>query len=851
LRVLKFGGSSVATPDRIRQVTSIVAAQRAISPLAVVVSAFGGVTDRLQEAASLAEAGDLEFQNLLAELRKRHEEAVSELAAEDEAAEELTRLEASLAELGNLLAGCYLLREVSPRTLDGILSFGERLSAPIIAAAFRAAGLNATAWDARQLILTESSFGAAQVDHEVTTGRLREALQPSLSTSTTAGIPVITGFVAANVEGRTTTLGRGGSDYTASIVGAAFEAEAVELWTDVDGVMNADPRLVRSARPIAAMSYIELMELSHFGAKVVHPPSVHPTRQKGIPLLIKNTFNPEAPGTRVHGSLRRHPSRGGTPESGPISGPVTGPVRGIASIPRVALLRLEGDGMVGVPGIAMRLFGALARRDVNIILISQASSEHSICFGIAPESLAGARKAVADEFTLEQRAGLIEELVVEEDLAVVAVVGTEMRRRPGLAGRVFSVLGEHGISVRAIAQGSSELNISLVVSSGDERLAVRALHEACFSEEGRTAEIYLTGVGRVGRALLGQLAAHRDEIEKRRGVRLLLAGIASSKASLVDLEGIDPKTALDQLRSQPTGGGVDELLTSLEESRRLDRLFVDCTASGPVAAAYDRALASGAAVVTANKLRLAGPLASYRPLANPSPGSLYFETTAGAGLPVIRTLEDLLATGDNLLRVEGLLSGTMTYLMDQIHQGLTLSAAVRKAYDLGYTEPDPREDLGGMDVARKLLILARVAGRALELEQVTAEPLLPPETWAALTLEEFWERLPDVDEAFLLRRQEAEAQNRRLAFLAVLDSEGARVSLQALPEEHPCAAVRGSDNLIALTTERYSETPLVLRGPGAGPEVTAAGVFSDLLRAVAEAPGRGVLAPTYSGGDPS
>lgn len=837
MRVLKFGGSSVASAPCIRRVVDIVQAARKAGPVTVVVSAFGGVTDQLQETARQAAAGDAAYRQSLEAVARRHRETLAELVPDAAVGPYRQRLDGHLEELSAILQGCFLVEEASPRSRDRILGFGELLSAQVVAAAFSAAGLAAEARDARHLIVTDESFGNAQVDLEATRRRVQESFGAEAEADD-GPLPIVTGFIAASPRGEVTTLGRGGSDSTASILGAALDAEAVELWTDVDGVMNADPRLVPGATSIPRLSYSELLELSHFGARVVYPPSIQPIREREIPLVIRNTFRPEAPGTRVDRFQ----------EPGP------GPVRGIASVPRIALLRLEGPGMVGVPGIAMRLFGALARGGISVILITQASSEHSICFAVAPEDLEEACSRIGEEFALERRAGLIQELVIEENLAVVAAVGSGMRERAGLAGRIFTVLGQHGISVRAIAQGSSELNISMVVSSGDEWTAVRCLHEACFSEEIRTIELYLAGVGRVGRALLDQLAAQQREMEEARGLRLILAGAASSRSHLLDREGLAPSSVLPALQEaagagssgeEPDESPIEELLAGVSGSRRLDRILVDCTADGRVAEVYDRALAHGVSVVTANKLRMAGPLEGYRTLQAPLPGSLYFETTVGAGLPVIRTLQDLMATGDRLLRIEGLLSGTLTYLMDQLHLGASFSEAVRKAYDLGYTEPDPREDLGGRDVARKLLILARVAGREMEPSEVEPEPLLPAEPWGSLTLDELWQRLPEADEGFDRLKAEAEAAGRRLVFLASLDGEGARVSLTQVEADHPCAGVRGSDNLIAFTTERYRTTPLVLRGPGAGPDVTAAGVFSDVLRAVAEAPGRGLLAPRH------
>lgn len=840
MRILKFGGSSLATPDRVRAVCDIVAAAAEGGPVAVVVSAFGGVTDVLLDAATGAGRGEDGYREALAALGERHRRAAAELAAAGERPALDAEIARAVDDLGDLLHGARLVREASARTRDAVASYGERLSAAIVAAALRACGVAAAACDARRLIVTGPEFGAARVDFDASYDRVRAhfaALSPS---NTGAGaaplqpLQVVTGFLGATPEGETTTLGRGGSDYTASLLGAALGAEAVELWTDVDGVMSADPRLVPTAHSIPRLSYQELMELSHFGAKVVYPPSVHPTRAAGVPLWIKNTFNPGHSGTRV--------------DAARAESAADRPLCGISSIHGVALLRLEGDGMVGVPGIAGRLFGALAREGISVILISQASSEHSICFAVEPAAVATAAAAIRREFALERAAGLVDELVVEGDMAVVAAVGSAMRERPGIAGRLFGVLGDHGVNVRAVAQGSSERNISLVVARGDEAAAVERIHEEFFFPGRRTVEIALAGAGRVGGALLAQLAARVPELERERGLRLRLTALAGRSASIVDPAGLDPATAVERLRAAaatattgaPAGTAgpaprVAALIDDLVAVRRPLRVFVDATASAEVAADYDRLLAAGVAVVTANKLRLAGPLEGYRSLVAAGPGRLYFETTVGAGLPVVETLGGLRETGDSLLRIDGALSGTMSYLMDRLDRGEPLSAALARAHELGLTEPDPREDLGGRDVARKLLILARVAGFDLETDQVEVEPLVPADAglWAdGLDLAEFWRRLPAVDGDFARRRDEAAAAGRRLRYLASFADGRARVGLAAVGPDHPCFAIAGTDNLIAFHTERYRESPLAVRGPGAGPAVTAAGLFGDILRAV-------------------
>ncbi len=810
-RILKFGGSSVATPERVRAVAHIVRDAAASGDVVVVVSAFGGVTDALLGAARAAEAGDPAWERRLKELRRRHLTAVAELATAPEQPELTARVEAVHGDLEDLIRGIFMVREASPRALDRVLSVGERVSANCVAAALRGDGLDSRAVDARDLILTDDGFGAAIVQEEETHRRIREALPGE-------GVPVVTGFIARGRSGQTTTLGRGGSDYTASILGAALGADAVELWTDVDGVLSADPRIVHDAVLADRLGYDELMELSHFGAKVVHPPSVRPTRARSIPLLIRNTFRPDGPGTRVDA------------EPAPLAEDAR-VVRGIASIPRVALLRLEGAGMVGVRGTAMRLFGALARGGVNVILITQASSEHSICFAVSPEAADDAVRAVEEEFEAERRAGLIDPLVVEPELSVVAAVGAGMRERSGVAGRLFAVLGHHGINVRAIAQGSSELNVSIVVAAADEARTIRAIHDAFFLSGERTVDVYLAGVGRVGGALLDQIAAQAPALSRERRLRLRLAGVASSRGARLDPEGIAPETAREAARSADASAPLDAMVEAAVRDRGRDRVFVDATAGDEVPAHYARLLEAGVAVVTANKRKLASSQAEWDALATVG-RRLYHETTVGAALPVIGTLRDLVATGDHVRRIEGVLSGTLAFLLDALNRGEAFSAAVRRAHELGYTEPDPREDLGGRDVARKLLILSRLAGRRLEPEAMPVEPLIPPDGFDS-SLDDFWERLPSLDDEWAGRVREAAGREERLVYLARLDGDEAAVGLSSLPASH-AAVGSGTDNLVAFTTERYAETPLVVRGPGAGPELTASGVFADVLRAIEE-----------------
>jgi aspartokinase/homoserine dehydrogenase 1 len=802
----------------VREVASIIAAQSEKGPTIAVVSALAQMTDELVTASEWATEGDARYAEKLREIRQVHLDSAKELTRPQDRDDVTQAIDAILIGLEELLQGVSLVRECTPRTQDGVLSCGERLSTILVAAALRAHGLEAEACNTTGLIVTDAKFGEASVDMAAT----RERVIPYFEHA--GPLQVVTGFVGGTGAGETTTLGRGGSDYTATLLGAMLGAEAVEIWTDVDGVMSADPRIVQEAFSLESLSYDELMELSHWGAKVMHPAAVQPAREHGLRLLIRNTMNRAFEGTEVR-------------EVAPAT---RGPVRGIASINKVSLLRLEGTGLQGSTGTAERLFGALAHRGISVILITQASSERSICFAVEPGKLREAVEAIHEEFELERRADMVDDLVVEERCSILAAVGDAMRESPGIAGRIFDVLGHHRVNVRAIAQGSSELNISLVVTQDDEERALRAIHRALFRPTGRSIRLYVTGVGRVGGALLDQIHAQINKL-RARGIEVLLAGLARSKGAVLDVEGLD----LDRWRdASATTENVPEdnsitrtdLIESAIQSDHPCRVFVDATASSEVIEDYEALLGAGVAVVSANKIAFSGALERFQTLqALGAQGmGLFFETTVGAGLPILKTIEDLVATGDTIARVEGVLSGTVGFMSDRLMAGATFSEALKEADDRGFTEPDPREDLGGRDVARKLVILGRMAGFSYELDDVQVEPLLPGDGWADMTVEEFWERLPEVDAYFSERRERALAAGQVLRYLASVDDDHASVRMTEVPPRHPCASLADSENLVTIFSTRYADTPLVVRGPGAGPEVTAAGVFADILRALAE-----------------
>ena len=804
VRVLKFGGTSVTSPGGIDVVASVVRERLERSRPVVVVSAFAGVTSELLSAARGAVVR--EAPDLLASLRRRHLAVALQLLGEDASALH-GEIERGLEEAARLLAGIHMVGECSPKTLDALLSLGERLSAPLVAAGLLRRGVSALSVDARDLVVTDARFGEAAVDFAAT-GEAARALLASVSE-----VPVVTGFIGRTPAGDTTTLGRGGSDYTAAVLGSVLEAEAVEIWTDVPGVMSADPREVPGAFPLASLGYDELLELSHWGARVVHPGVVRPLRERRIPLHIRNTLDPTHPGTVVARDSVGSPSR---------------PVRGVASLDRTVLLQIEGSALAR-PSVMSRLFSIVAGASCPLF-VSQGSSERSVCVALSPEASAAVQGALEEEFRLERGTGQLECHRSAGDCSIVAVVGAAMRRHPGTAGRVFGILGNHGINIRAIAQGSSELSISFAVEARDRPVALRSIHDAFFAPRPRPAEVYVAGTGRVGSALLDQLAHGAAERH-----RLLVTGLARSGAAALEPGGIDLGSWRERIVDG--GGGLEDVVAAALGSGRHPRIFVDCTASAEPVRHYGRLLAAGVAVVTANKIGFSGALETYRHLreAEVQGARFYHETTVGAALPVLGTLRDLVDTGDELDSLEGVLSGSLGFICDRLHAGVRFSEAVRIAGEKGFTEPDPRDDLSGLDVGRKLLILARQAGFQLEPHEVDVEPLLPVDPWAAMDRDELWSRLPEMDAVFEERLVRARAQGRRLAYVARLTRSGASARLAEVDQSHPCWSLVGAENLVAIRSQRYSGYPLVVRGPGAGPEVTAGGVLADLLRARAEA----------------
>ncbi len=804
MKVIKFGGTSVGSVDSILSVKKIIEGQS--EPVIVVVSALGGITDKLLKTSQMAVMGDASYQQSFEEIKARHEEMIGAIIPAGEKRDKLTTTVGELLEeLRSIFQGVYLIRDLSPKIQAAIVSYGERISSQIVAALIEGAEW----FDSREFIKTEFKAGKNRLVRELTNKLVRKTWQklPKIS--------VVGGFISTDIEsGEVTNLGRGGSDYTASIIAAALEASVLEIWTDVDGFMTADPKVISSAYVIPELTYIEAMELSNFGAKVIYPPTIYPVCIKHIPILIKNTFNPDAPGSIIKDDVKDD-SRS---------------IKGISSIKGTTLITVSGLSMVGVIGVNRRIFTCLADNGISVFMVSQASSENSTSIGVQDEDADEACRVLDLEFQKEIEDGAMFPMLAEKGLATVAIVGENMKHTPGIAGKLFGTLGRSGISVIACAQGASETNISFVINQNFLRKALNVIHDSFFLSEYQVLNLFICGVGTVGGSLIEQIHQQQEKLKRELRLKLNVVGIASGHNAMFTREGINLENFREQLAASPKSN-VQRLHDEVIGMNIFNSVFVDCTASPEVASLYADFLEHNINVVAANKIAASSDFANYHLLKETSQKrgvKFLFETNVGAGLPIIRTINDLCNSGDKILKIEAVLSGTLNFIFNTISKDIPFSETVRLAKERGYSEPDPRIDLSGKDVIRKLVILAREAGYEISQEDVEAK-LFIPQSFFEGSLENFWKNLPSLDADFEARRQNLEAQKKVWRFVAKLDNGKATVSLQEFDNNHSFYALEGSNNIVMLTTERYREYPMLIQGYGAGASVTAAGVFADIM----------------------
>lgn len=807
MKVLKFGGTSVGSVDSILSVKRIVESQK--EPVVVVVSALGGITDKLIETSRMAMEGDMRYMELFQTIVRRHEEVIGGVLPAGSVRDGLLAVVHDLLEeLRGIYYGVYLIRDISPKTLATIVSYGERMSSRIVATVVE----DARWYDSRDIIRTEKKNGKNVLSAQATNELVRNTWK------TLPQVSLMAGFISSDIEsGEVTNLGRGGSDYTAAIVAAALDATVLEIWTDVDGFMTADPRVISTAYVIDELSYTEAMELCNFGAKVIYPPTIYPVCLKNIPIRVKNTFNPEAPGTIIKKDIH-----GGDK-----------PIRGISSIKGTSLINVSGLSMVGVIGVNRRIFTCLADNGISVFMVSQASSENSTSIGVRDEDAREACRVLDEEFAREIAEGAMFPMSAEGGLATVAIVGENMRHTPGVAGKLFGTLGRSGISVIACAQGASETNISFVIAEEYLRKALNVIHDSFFLSEYRVLNLFICGVGTVGGSLIEQIRHQREQLKRELRLQLNVVGIVSGHNAMFSRDGLDLEDYRQRLGQAPASG-TERLREEVIGMNIFNSVFVDCTASAEVASLYKDFLSHNINIVAANKIAASsdyGQYAELKRIAQMRGVKFLFETNVGAGLPIIRTINDLCNSGDKILRIEAVLSGTLNYIFNAISADIPFSETVRLAQAEGYSEPDPRIDLSGRDVLRKLVILAREAGYRINQEDVETQ-LLMPQSFFDGTLEEFWDNLPTLDAEWERRRLALEAEGKVWRFVARYENGHASISLCEIGQEHPFYQLEGSNNIVLLTTERYNEYPMLIQGYGAGASVTAAGVFADIMSIV-------------------
>ena len=805
MKVMKFGGTSVGSVDSILKVKQIVEA--AEEPVIVVVSALGGITDKLINTSQMAANGDAEYEKEYREIVNRHIEMVyTVIPAGEGRTVLLDKVNELLSELKDIFQGIYLIKDLSSKTSATIVSYGERLSSIIAATLIK----GAVWYDSRNFIKTEKKHAKHILDSELTTSLVKETFDEIPQ------VALVPGFISTDKNsGEVTNLGRGGSDYTASIIAASLNAASLEIWTDVDGFMTADPRVISTAYTINELSYVEAMELCNFGAKVVYPPTIYPVCHKNIPILIKNTFNPEAPGTIIKQEV----------DSGSKA------IKGISSINDTTLITVTGLGMVGVIGVNFRIFKALAQNGISVFMVSQASSENSTSIGVRNQDAALACEVLNEEFAKEIEMGEISPVVAEMNLATIAIVGENMKHTPGIAGKLFGTLGRNGISVIACAQGASETNISFVVEAKSLRKSLNVIHDSFFLSEYQVLNLFICGTGTVGGSLIEQIRCQQQKLMQERGLKLKVVGIADGHRALFTRAGIDLASYREEMEEKGIPSSAAVLHDEIIGMNIFNSVFVDCTASAAVASLYKDLLLHNVSVVAANKIAASSEYENYRELkqiARRRGVKFLFETNVGAGLPIINTINDLINSGDKILKIEAVLSGTLNYIFNKISADVPFSQTIKMAQEERYSEPDPRIDLSGKDVIRKLVILAREAGYKLEQTDVEKHLFVPSDFFEG-PLEEFWKKVPSLDADFEARRRKLESENKRWRFVAKLENGKGSVSLQEVDSKHPFYGLEGSNNIILLTTERYKEYPMMIQGYGAGASVTAAGVFADIM----------------------
>ena len=805
MKVMKFGGTSVGSVDSILKVKQIVEA--AEEPVIVVVSALGGITDKLINTSQMAANGDAEYEKEYREIVNSHIEMVyTVIPAGEGRTVLLDKVNELLSELKDIFQGIYLIKDLSSKTSATIVSYGERLSSIIAATLIK----GAVWYDSRNFIKTEKKHAKHILDSELTTSLVKETFDEIPQ------VALVPGFISTDKNsGEVTNLGRGGSDYTASIIAASLNAASLEIWTDVDGFMTADPRVISTAYTINELSYVEAMELCNFGAKVVYPPTIYPVCHKNIPILIKNTFNPEAPGTIIKQEV----------DSGSKA------IKGISSINDTTLITVTGLGMVGVIGVNFRIFKALAQNGISVFMVSQASSENSTSIGVRNQDAALACEVLNEEFAKEIEMGEISPVVAEMNLATIAIVGENMKHTPGIAGKLFGTLGRNGISVIACAQGASETNISFVVEAKSLRKSLNVIHDSFFLSEYQVLNLFICGTGTVGGSLIEQIRCQQQKLMQERGLKLKVVGIADGHRALFTRAGIDLASYREEMEEKGIPSSAAVLHDEIIGMNIFNSVFVDCTASAEVASLYKEFLMHNISVVAANKIAASSDYSIYselKQIARRRGVKFLFETNVGAGLPIINTINDLINSGDKILKIEAVLSGTLNYIFNKISADVPFSQTIKMAQEERYSEPDPRIDLSGKDVIRKLVILAREAGYKLEQTDVEKHLFVPSDFFEG-PLEEFWKKVPSLDADFEARRRKLESENKRWRFVAKLENGKGSVSLQEVDSKHPFYGLEGSNNIILLTTERYKEYPMMIQGYGAGASVTAAGVFADIM----------------------